>query len=615
MPDPGRIRAAIAERIDIPDGVLAVSDGWPAEPDDAILSVQVELGRAVIGPAVLPGVPGCRTCLATRRAGADLAWAAERARLFDGYAERLAGESALLTEFAVHTIAGIAAAELDALRHGRSPRTAGAVIVVDLERLTTEMHPFLPDPRCPVCSPLPDDEPAPLELRSRPKPSRETLRVTSLAGRDEHLRATYVDSFAGVVGEVRETDAGGLPVSYAPTGWPERGRTEIGIGRAADRVTSGLAAILEAVERRAGTHPSARRPSVRGSYAELAEHAVDPRDLGLLPEDNGLGYPRFHPDLELEWVWGYSFGRSAPVLVPRTYAFYGHTLTGDAEHPLVYETSNGCALGGCLEEAVLHGLLEVAERDAFLLTWYARMPAPRVALASARSVELRLLAERVERVHGYRVLVFDTTVEHGIPSVALLAVDRTPAPDRPAVLCASAAHLDPEQACLAALGELALLVAHQVREYPGRGELASALVADGDLVREMDHHALLYGHADTVPRWDFLLGGEAERAFDEAFLDRPEPAGDLRDDLLEIVGRYRKAGLDVIVVDQTGPEQRAANLAVVKAIVPGTLPITFGQRNRRVHGLPRLHTVPMLLGHRSTPLPAEEINPHPHPFP
>jgi len=34
------------------------------------------------------------------------------------------------------------------------------------------------------------------------------------------------------------------------------------------------------------------------------------------------------------------------------------------EPRLVFETSNGCALGSCLEEAILHGILEVAERDA-----------------------------------------------------------------------------------------------------------------------------------------------------------------------------------------------------------------------------------------------------------
>ena len=31
----------------------------------------------------------------------------------------------------------------------------------------------------------------------------------------------------------------------------------------------------------------------------------------------------------------------------------------------VYETSNGCANGGSLEEAIFHGILEIVERDAF----------------------------------------------------------------------------------------------------------------------------------------------------------------------------------------------------------------------------------------------------------
>src|SRR5256885_10326813 len=47
----------------------------------------------------------------------------------------------------------------------------------------------------------------------------------------------------------------------------------------------------------------------------------------------------------------------------------------------------------------------------------------------------------------------------------------------------------------------------------------------------------------------------------------------------------------------------------VKAIVPGTLPITFGHGNRRVHGLPRLGTVPVLLGHRPDPLPGQAVYP------
>lgn len=68
--------------------------------------------------------------------------------------------------------------------------------------------------------------------------------------------------------------------------------------------------------------------------------------------------------------------QNRPILVPESIAYYslGHR---DA---YVYETSNGCAIGGSLEEAIFHGILEVVERDAFLLTWYAELPLPALIL-------------------------------------------------------------------------------------------------------------------------------------------------------------------------------------------------------------------------------------------
>ena len=69
----------------------------------------------------------------------------------------------------------------------------------------------------------------------------------------------------------------------------------------------------------------------------------------------------------MNWVWGYSFLQERPILVPELLAYYS---LGYGEG-FVYETSNGCALGGSLEEAIFHAILEVVERDSFLLTWYA----------------------------------------------------------------------------------------------------------------------------------------------------------------------------------------------------------------------------------------------------
>lgn len=589
---------------DLGGGVVLAVVTDPAESDRAaaeavrrkvpFLGIHIEPGRVVIGPAVRPGVAGCHICLARRRRAIDPDGADDRAAI----AARAVPVA--LTPFAVALVAAIVAAEAIALAGGGPARTSGAVVTVALEHLLPSTHPLQPDPHCPNCASPEPDRAARLVFAARPKPRPEVLRASDVAARAGPILASCVDDFAGVVPAVFDSDACGLPMSFAPTGWPDRAKPEYGVGRGVAHHASAIGAVLEALERRAGMRPA--RTPVRARFTDVAAHAIDPRTLGQPEPDSG--YRPFDADREIGWVWGWSCLRAEPVLVPRSIAYFGHDHGPGGEVPFAYETSNGCALGGCVEEAVLHGLLEVAERDAFLLTWYARLPARRVAPRSARRPEVPLLAERIEREHGYRVHVVDTTAEHGLPSVAVLAVDRQPSEDRPVVLCSAGAHLDPEAACFGALGELALLVSRQVEEYPAKRADAAAMARDPELVRHMDDHALLYGHTSTLPRWDFLLGGgDGETTFDAAFAGRPAPADDLRDDLLGAVARFGAAGMDVVVVDQTGPEQRAHGLFAAKVIVPGALPMTFGHRNRRVRGLPRLTARTAV------------INPYPHPFP
>ncbi len=71
----------------------------------------------------------------------------------------------------------------------------------------------------------------------------------------------------------------------------------------------------------------------------------------------------------MDWVWGYSFLKERPILIPELLAYYSLGY----EEGFVYETSNGCALGGSLEEAIFYGIMEIVERDSFLMTWYAEL--------------------------------------------------------------------------------------------------------------------------------------------------------------------------------------------------------------------------------------------------
>jgi len=632
----GRVRAAI-ERLLVPrvplrpDGeaslVVAASDGWDSgllaaaarcrAASQPWLSVHIELGQAVIGPLTLPAREG-GFCCADRRRRAVRFDAAERRTLLGLHDARLAAEpSPWLTGFGVQAVAAMVADEVSRVIDGGAPTLTGRLVTVRLDTLATRVHQVLPDPRCPDCGRLPVDgaDDAVLTLARRPKTGPGEFRAADLDQLGESLEH-FVDSETGLVREVNHRHAWSLPVAFAPLGWAGLRTADQGVGRTLDHRTSGHAAVLEALERYAGLAPGRRRTSVRARYRDIGDRALDPRRLGLpAPAQYAVTDYPFQPftaDLELDWVWGYSFAHRAPLLVPECFVYYGHTHRAATDRPLAYETSNGCALGSCLEEAILYGILEVAERDAFLMTWYCRMPGPRIAIGSARHRSLPLMVERVERLSGYQILAFDITLEQGVPSVWAMAVDRRDDPERPKALCAAAAHLDPERACLAAIGELVPMLDDIPRRYAASRDRVSRMVADADQVRQMEDHCLLYGDPEAFDRLDFLLASTVEQPLG---LDPSAPQADLRDDLTTLIDRYLASDLDVVVVDQTTPELAAAGLACVKTLIPGLLPMTFGHRNRRTHGLSRPLTVPGRLGHTTGPRHPEELNPHPHPFP
>ncbi|WP_129842990.1 TOMM precursor leader peptide-binding protein [Streptomyces sp. RFCAC02] len=590
----------------------------PAAPDVPWLPVRVDTGWVCAGPLVRPGRAGCPTC-AERRRAVNRPDAAGRRALRERYgAEVTARPNTLLTPLITATVAALVTDDIDRLRHDAAPpRTEGAVLRVRLTDGRTSRHLLLPDPLCPDCGRLPDDRPGAGRPEPRPvRPARPGgLRVRELTGLEAELTGRYVDAETGVVQSLADGPDGGAVAAVArfrPALATRAGQH--GYGRAADHAAARLTALTEALERLAGIRPRGRRTAVRAAFADVADTALDPRALGEYPDDwydrPGAPFARFDPDRPVPWVWGWSFAQGRPLLVPEAYAYYGPRPAAERAH--LYETSNGCALGGSLTEAILHGLLEVAERDAFLTTWYARLPAPRVDLDAAADRRVPVTAEHIGQRLGYEVTAFDTTLEQGVPALWVVAVDRARgAGGRPALMCAAGAHPDPERALLGALVELGPALAGLLRRYDATA--AARLVADADAVHGMDDHALLYGHPDAARRLGFLpFDGPAHPPARRAI--RTDP-GDIGAGLADLVGRYLRTGLDVIAVDTTASEHRAGGFRSAKVIVPGTASMTFGHRHRRVHGLPRLLSAPRRLGHADRDLTPGELNPHPHPFP
>ena len=141
------------------------------------------------------------------------------------------------------------------------------------------------------------------------------------------------------------------------------------------------------------------------------------------------------------------------------------------------------------------------------------------------------------------------------------------------------------------------------------------MLHDPFAVQTMEDHGMLYGLPEAEERLKFLLDDHRPlQSFDKEF-KQPPNTKDLKDDLQEILQKFRKLNLEVIVVDQSTPVTKRNGLFCVKVLIPGMLPMTFGHHLTRVRGLERVLTVPMKLGFSKQPLLFEQLNPHPHPFP
>jgi ribosomal protein S12 methylthiotransferase accessory factor len=186
-------------------------------------------------------------------------------------------------------------------------------------------------------------------------------------------------------------------------------------------------------------------------------------------------------------------------------------------------------------------------------------------------------------------------------------------------LCfAAGAGLDPDDAVRAALCEIASYIPTLPERVAQRHDELAAMARDFSKVAELNHHAALFGLPEMARHAQFLLSDRPKRAMAELYQDwervRPRTL-DLLDDVRFCRDRLIAAGFDVIVVDQTCPEQELVGLHNVCVIVPGLIPIDFGWHRQRALHMPRMRTAFRRAGRRTTDLADSELHLVPHPFP
>ena len=329
-------------------------------------------------------------------------------------------------------------------------------------------------------------------------------------------------------------------------------------GKGATEVQALVSACLEFVERQCSKLSKAD-VLTEASFREVASTARDPRSFNLAPNKGT------DPGQVIDWVWGQSVTRSEPVLVPANLVFCPYQ-SDESDKFIAWTDSNGLASGNNLEEAILHGLLEVVERDAVVISEFNRLPQSGITLEDAPA-EVAHLTGRLAG-NGYRCSCRTAMTDLPIPAVSCF-LQHEQDPDNCSV--AFGCHLDPGLALMRAVTEAIQLLPPAVNH--------EAWVQSGS------------------PRYY-----ESTPPKTSAFRNLENLAsGDLERNIETCVSMLAKVGAEVIVVDLSLP---GIPFSAVRVLATGLQPLVH-EDDRRLSK--RFFEVPAVLGHRSAPTDPESV--------
>ena len=314
-------------------------------------------------------------------------------------------------------------------------------------------------------------------------------------------------------------------------------------GKGATPEQAKASAVMEAMER----YSAELRDTDKVAYGTLQQIRetgmpyVEPADLILPARIMGMV-----ESAEIAWTECYDILRGEDVWVPACAVFYPYYPDGDLQ--LFRFHTNGIAAGNTLEEAILHALFEVIERDAWSIAESFNRTNADVIVDDEDSVPGRLLKKFSDA--GVVIRLKDLTTDVGVTTIGASSDDiRTKDPEMLDIGVGT--HLNPEIAAIRAITEVA-----QSRTTHKHGLKVNAELQKR--TREMGY--------EKVKEANALWFNESKKKIKLSEM-KDEATEYVLDDIEKVLGKLMDAGFDrVFIADITRPE---INVPTVRAIIPG----------------------------------------------
>lgn len=271
------------------------------------------------------------------------------------------------------------------------------------------------------------------------------------------------------IADITDLDRIGLPVFTAIRPTAEDGAISIYSGKGITKDHAKASAMMEGFERYSAEKQeddetiisTVDEISTKGEY-------IDPKTLNLPQKYEKEDISQ----IPLEWNLATDIISNKDYYVPSNAVFHPYTHDNDIQS-FFKSNTNGLASGNILEEAILHGMFEVIERDAWSIFELTHKNYSQINLDTIESELINNTIEKFES-NGIKIKLMDFTADIKVPTIAASA-DDTVTKDAGLLTLGMGTHLDPEIAVLRALTEVAQSRATQIngaREDTVRADFA-----------------------------------------------------------------------------------------------------------------------------------------------
>lgn len=366
-------------------------------------------------------------------------------------------------------------------------------------------------------------------------------------------------------------------------------------------------ALGEALERWAlNIYEPSSLESKYSSYRELSESKMDIFKIaGFSDELRQSRHPTyklfFTDETKFSWVKGYSLTDNEETWLPLQFVSfkYANTLK-ERKEPLLSPTiSTGAATGQNLRSAATAGLLEVIERDAFMIYWLNKLSPKLVDIRSIPDARIQQMLDIADR---YQLEVHLQYLETDVPvhTLGIMIVDRTGF--EPAAIISAGSSFDLTELAYKLISASLTMRQSQRRFCEEKKDVGFIDPA----VLNHEQRIIYYSRAANFSKLEFLIQGKVTRY--EDLLDKRTIAKNLS----ELLRFFKEKKYQVIykeILDKRISRELGGVTSVVVR-VPEMQPLHLDETLPALSGS-RIKEVPTILDLT----PASEINRDPHPFP